>query len=445
MAKGTKRATGVWAAKRCVLAALLGAGFATSVVPETMAQVTFEEVLAAPDDPDINLAYVRQEVAAGRLQSAASVLERMLLTEPDWDAARLAYGIVLYRLEDNLGAIREFIKLEDRELSPRQEADRQRYLRLARNGEQALRISGSTAIGLRLDTNPSQANRPLDGASRPFGRDTDGAATSSSRLRIEYDLGGDPAVTAFFTVGNAVRSYFDTDSASIAAADAAAGVSVLNQNLQVSVFATGAFALQDYDLFRRAGGFGASFTYDMANGEQRTRLLGGVRSAYENFDDTEFTGIADERDGWLTSLNLGVRHFFTDANRVSFGAAYDRKNARDDGLSYDRVTLSAGYLALLGRGVYSDTNASWSHLSYDRPFAPQTGAATREDRTWRVRTALGSPLETIFGAIDVEVPEAIGSLVLQGGLTYTDRSSNVERYEFDNFGADILLIKRFQF
>ena len=409
------------------------------------AQVSFDEVLAAPDDPELNLAYARQEIAAGRLQSAASVLERMLLSQPDWDAARLTYGIVLYRLQDNLGAIREFVKLEDRNLPARQEADRLRYLRLAQNGDNALRISGSQAIGLRYDDNPTAAGQATAAFVPPLAQDGDFAATSYSVLRAEYDFGTDPAITAFATVGGSLRHYFDTSSSRISNNQVRAGLTYRPGNLELSVFAIGDFVSQDYDLFSRSAGFGGAFAYDVADGRSRTRVLGGVSGIRQDYDDTEFTGLADERNGWLVSTDLGVQHFVTDAHRFSAGIAYSRKNARDDGFSYDRTTLSAGYLGLLGKGVYTDNSIAWTALDYDAPFAPQTGQVRREDRTWRVRTALGAPVGTLFTSVGLEAPRFVEDLVLQGGLTYTDRSSNVSRFDFDNVGADLLLIRRFQF
>ena len=413
------------------------------------AQVTFEEVLASPDDPDLNIAYARQEIAAGRLQSAASVLERLLLKQPEWDAARLAYGIVLYRLRDNLGAIRELVKLEGRDLPGAQEADRLKYLRLAQGADAALRISGTTALGLRVDSNPSAAASGGSGVTSPIPRETDVAITSASTLRAEYDLGTDPAITAFATIAGELRHFFDTSSARIATRNATAGLTFQGAapggSLEVSVFGLGGVALQDYDLFARRAGLGTSFAYDLADGRSRTRILGGVSGVYESFDNTAFTGIADDRNGWLTTLDAGVQHFVTDAHRLSAGIAYGRKNAENDGFSYDRVTLSAGYLALLGGGVYSDTKLSYSDLDYDAPNGFQTFAFAREDRTWRARTALGSPLATIFETVDVELPTFVGDIVVQAGVTWTDRSSNVARYDFHNVSGDLLLIKRFQF
>lgn len=430
--------------RRLVVATALVCGAATSAAAQV---VTFEDVLAAPDDPDINLAYARQEVAAGRLEGAASALERMLLIEPDWDAARLMYGIVLYRLDDLLGAVRELEKLEDRDLPPVQEADRVLYLRLARAGEKPLTVAGSLAVGARYDTNPNlvSANPSARVRSPLTSREDDVALTAGAALRLEYDLGTGRGDTLFATLSGDLRDYFDFDQANIAALGSTAGANLFLGAGQLSVFGIYATGLQDYNAFRETSGAGASYVFETTGRRTRTRYSVAGAGVYENYDETNFSGIGDDRDGWLATGSLGVAHYVTDRHRFSLGAVYDRKNAENKGFSFDRFTVSAGYLALLGQGVYLDTTATYADLRYDGPNGFQTFVTAREDETYRLRTALGSPLETIFALADIEVPRAVGSLVLQGAVTYTNRSSNVARYDFENVGVDVLLVKRFRF
>ena len=432
---------------RSTFVALLAALGAVGATPAAAQGITFEDVLAAPDDPELNIEFARQEIAAGRLEQAASALERMLLTQPDWDAARLMYGIVLYRLDDLLGAERELLKLEGRELPPVQESDRVRYLRLAQAGEKRLTVSGSVAVGARYDTNPNLVSaNPSARAGRPLvNREDDVALTAGTTLRAEYDLGTGRGDHLFATIGGGLRDYFQFDSPNLASIGSTAGANLFLGEGQLSVFGIYGAGFQDYDEFREAAGAGASYTFETSGRRTRTRYTLGGSAVYENYDPTGFSGIGDPRDGWLASGSLGVAHYVTDAHRLSAAFAYNRKNAENKGFSYDRYALSVGYLALLGQGVYLDTTASYADLDYDGPNGFQTFVNARVDQTWRARTALGSPLETIFALADIEVPRAIGTLVLQGGVTYTNRSSNVARYDFENVSVDVLLLKRFQF
>jgi Flp pilus assembly protein TadD len=64
-------------------------------------EVTYEDVLANPDNIDLNFAYAQVQIARGDLKNAAATLERILLIEQDLPRVRLLYAIVLFRL-DNL-------------------------------------------------------------------------------------------------------------------------------------------------------------------------------------------------------------------------------------------------------------------------------------------------------------------------------------------------------
>ena len=271
------------------------------------------------------------------------------------------------------------------------------------------------------------------------------ALTAGTALRAEYDLGTGRGDYLFATASGRLRDYFDTDSANLASLDATAGAALFLGQAQLSVFGIYGDDFQDYDRFRTDAGAGATLAFESTTRRTRTRYTLGASGVYENYGRTRFSGIGDDRDGWQVAGSLGIAHYITDRHRLSLSGLYERKNAENKGFSYDRGTVSAGYLVLLGSGVYSDTTLSYSHLDYDRPNGFQTFAFAREDEAYRLRTALGSPLETIFGLADIELPPALGSVVVQGGLTYTNRQSNVARYDFDNVGVDILLIKRFRF
>jgi predicted Zn-dependent protease len=79
--------------------------------------ITFQDIYAAPDNADLNLAYANQEIAKGELLSAAGALERLLLSQPDLDSVRLLYAKVLYMLDDKQGSMRELDVLKARSLS----------------------------------------------------------------------------------------------------------------------------------------------------------------------------------------------------------------------------------------------------------------------------------------------------------------------------------------
>jgi predicted Zn-dependent protease len=83
---------------------------------------TFEQVMAAPDDPVLNTAYAKQQIAAGNFLFAAAAYERLLMGQPDDDVTRVAYAEVLLNLDDPVTAGQELSKLHTITLTPDQQA-----------------------------------------------------------------------------------------------------------------------------------------------------------------------------------------------------------------------------------------------------------------------------------------------------------------------------------
>ena len=84
------------------------------------APISYQQVYANPENTDLQLNYARQQAAAGDYLSAAGALEAMLFNQPNWDSARLFYAILIYELDDRLGARREFEILKIRNVSEHQ-------------------------------------------------------------------------------------------------------------------------------------------------------------------------------------------------------------------------------------------------------------------------------------------------------------------------------------
>jgi len=109
-------------AAACVAGALMSFGVSHAGAKFTYdgPTITFEQVFQNPANTDLQLAYARQQAAAGDYLAAAGALEAMLFSQPNWDSARLFYAILMYELDDRLGALREFTILEGRQLSAEQ-------------------------------------------------------------------------------------------------------------------------------------------------------------------------------------------------------------------------------------------------------------------------------------------------------------------------------------
>ena len=109
-----------WTRRPAWRQAVLGLAFAAAFgTHATMAKAQdFSEILAAPDDESLNLAYAREQARLGNLGLASSTLERLLIMDPNRHSVRLFHGVVLYRLGDMQGARDELRRLDAVPLSP---------------------------------------------------------------------------------------------------------------------------------------------------------------------------------------------------------------------------------------------------------------------------------------------------------------------------------------
>ncbi|MEE9375430.1 MAG: surface lipoprotein assembly modifier [Rhizobiaceae bacterium] len=405
------------------------------------AQISFQEILAAPDDVQLNLEYARQEVASGRLQQAAAALERLLLLKPNWDSVRLFYGIVLYRLDDLSGAIREFNLLVDRGLSSSQEQERSKYLALATKKDSPIRLSARYTLGMRIDSNPGRL--PDD----PFfvsiiDEGTDVATTGSARFRAEIDLGGANGNYLFLQTDSYINEFFKTDTADFVSAQVQTGVVLHGANSVITpYFLYGADWLQ-YENFRNQYGGGVDSSWSLSS--QVDFILNG-RAVYQDYNLTSYSVIGDLRDGWRKSVEAGLKFRPSDSQSFKLTGRYARKETEFAGYSYKEGKVALESLTLFGEGRYLSLTTSYTHTKYDQADGDLSFITAREDRRFYARAAVGAPLETIFAEADFSLPESISDVVLQLGVSYTHQNSSINRLNHNNWSGDILFTKRISF
>ena len=62
--------------------------------------VTYEQILADPDNLSLNMRYAQTQIRNGDIKGASGTLERMMILMPDNMNIKLLYAAVLYRLDD---------------------------------------------------------------------------------------------------------------------------------------------------------------------------------------------------------------------------------------------------------------------------------------------------------------------------------------------------------
>ncbi|MEL6736921.1 MAG: porin family protein, partial [Pseudomonadota bacterium] len=407
--------------------------------------ISFQQVLASPDDAQLNLDYARQQVAAGNLQQASAALERLLLVQPNWDSVRLFYGIVLYRLDDLSGAKRELKILEGRDLSPKQEGERRKYLALAGQASQRVRMSARFSLGVRTDSNPGRLNDEFDFFGVEDGPDS--AFTGASQFRVEVDFSNGRGDFAFVQLGGVFNQYFEVGRADFAHIPLKAGVTLHRFGGTITPYVFASHSIVQDEEFRSEAGGGIDTNWSINS--QLDWFLNGF-AQYQDYDETSFSFIGDLRDGWLYGGKTGLLWRPSDRQTLTLSGSVRRKDAEGDsftpdGFSYDFAKIEVSSLTLLGRGFYLNAKASYSQTNYDEVDFFTSFSEIREDERFYARVAVGAPLSALFAPANIELPEAIADIVAQVGVSYTDQESTISNLTFDNWSGDLLFTKRVQF
>lgn len=443
-------------------APLLAAAFlATAAGDHAAAQdgadgISYADVLAAPDDLDVNFRYARQQIEAGRLDRAGTVLERLLIARPDWNEVRLLYGVVLYRLGQHAEAELELAAVNAEALTREDRATLARFRALAAR-EQA-RISGSVGLtaGLHYDTNRN--NFPLDGAFQIDLPDL-GPTLVEGREGENADLGRYALVD-----GTVVR---DTglQRLSEVSVDAAALVDDQVEEDQLDALSglIGVGALYGADfadirprvLVRHINLGDEPY---LTSGEARlraerrigtdARLLAHVEATggYEDFSGVDADPFAFESSGAFYALEVGARYVPVDRLRLSAQYRFTGKEAEQDYEAFlaHGIRVEAEYVVTPGLSVTGFGAYTRQDFDSPDPFVSRT----TEQGDNEIAAGLGAfvSIDTVLQAAGIEAPDAATrDLVL--GLTGSFRQveSNIDNFDYRNFRLGVSLTKRFNF
>ncbi len=128
-------------------------GTTTADIVDSTSTISFDDVLASPDDAGTNFRYAQEMIQKGRLDVAATTLERILILHPELDRIRLLYAVVLFRLDSVDEAEAEFRLLAKRKLARREEREVERYIALIEKRQKRVKGSSTTTAGLHFDSN----------------------------------------------------------------------------------------------------------------------------------------------------------------------------------------------------------------------------------------------------------------------------------------------------
>ena len=411
--------------------------------PAAAQNVSYDDILANPDDVKLSYLYAQQQVIKGDLEQASAALERVLLLEPNWDTARLFYAAVLYRLDDMLGSKRELELLLDRPLSPDQEREVKKYLALTTAKSKNTRLTARFSTGFRVDSNPdltTSSSNDLNGNVLDTNSRVDGAFIAASRVRLEHNIPDGAGSYGFIDLHSNLNQQFSVSEADNLNARLRAGASLFHDDLQVTPYALGSVLTLQGDLYRSEAGGGLATRYVV---NPQVSVFGGIEGLYQSYNFISEDSVGSARNGWLSEATAGVSLRPGERSRITARVKGAIKDARNDSYSYDSIEAMLRNVYLMGRGQYLSGTASFRWTNYDQPDPTYSATVTRRDRIFKARIAYGVPLGTLFEWMNVTPGEAISDVNFQVGVNYLNWDSNIPNFDSNSVSADIQFSKSF--
>ncbi len=418
--------------------ALMAFTAALLVSGPALAAPTLDDVLAQPDDLKLNIEFARSEADAGDLLSAAGALERVLIFQPNAHQARLFYAAVLYRLGDYQGARQQLSLLDNVELTPLQQAEKERYRRSIEKRLAKFEVTGQVTAGVMYEEDALGAFitqfdffDPLeeDGWSQVF----------AGRIDAIYKLRPEGEYALYGSLSGYHKSDISGPDTQFDRAEIKAGVSHVGS---MSSWRAGAVARQYWvmgdEVLTEAGVQGAV----NKRISTATTLHAGAEVVDQDYGNEPviFSFLGGGRDGSRVDVNVGVTHRFSSHSTITAEVGHEWKDAERDALAYKAPYVQAGFEQLLGRGAYLDLAGKVRWVDYEGPD-PALFGATREDLRTDLRAALGAPVSAFL-------PEgATGdyreNIKIEGALSHTRRDSGSPLADYSSLGAEIRVIWRF--
>ena len=411
--------------------------------------VTYDDLLAHPDDIALNFAYAQIQINRGDLHGAAATLERIILINPELPRVRLLYAIVLYRLDNLDEAERELRTVRTYEMPASLRAELDRYLTQIELRRKRTRYALTTSISVQQDWNKNAAaasgltqvgddiRTPLVGHDQ---RRSDQAMIALTRLDVAHDLG----FQARHQITGSI-SYFRDQQVSLSEFDLWAlsaelgGVYDLSPVSIVPNFFRRRINLDNTHYSDNTGG--DLRVYHQYNADTQLYVLGTAE--YQNYWPIAIEQNAKEYNGWLYTTGLGVNYTILPTMRIGFELDALRKLAVRNYNSYDGLRAAATHTWIFSNSTFLLTLLSAEQDIYKEAY-PVVSDLTRHDKIGRARITYGVPLSAVFSD-DFGLPELVRDVTFAASFELVRQFSNITNYTYNNRSASIGFSKRWEF
>ena len=398
------------------------------------AEISFDQILKAPGDIELNERFAGQQIRRGDLRGAATTLERVLLLASGRDRTRMLYAAVLYRLDDISDAERELNILLARSLPQEVKAEADKYMKLVAASRRRTHFDVRLSLGYGYDDNRNAG--PQSGQKLFFGSPLNLSDSSKRREDTNVQFAGSAGVS--HEIGARGHSVF-----------ARVGYyrgeqTVVNiLDLQAYTAKAGGVLHTRFADFTPTLGFDhvllsqSSYLHSFNQGlrvsrrlTRRTEVWADFTREDQGFMRTSLVPLGNERKGDQYDLSLGGAHLLTAFDRLSLTIGHRRKLAKVRYSAYRRESLSFEYTRLLGRGMFAVAGLATDFDRYDCEDGT-VSPIVRHDDALTGQLLFGAPLSLLWKPLD----GFTGTL----GYEHFLQHSNLTNYQYANNKLTALL------
>ncbi len=397
---------------------------------------TFEQVMAAPDDPQLNLDYAQDRAAAGDLLEAAAALERVLAVHPEWDRARLFYVSVLYRLDDRQGAGRQLAALNSANLTPVQRDEAEEYRRLIDNGPASARFGGEVSVGYISQSDAGGALAVM------FDHGTGVTRMRGSSRVLSGELHGSVPLGSGGLSG--IGSVAVEDSSSLTGPDddyrvivGALGVSKGDRNTGWSIAAAARdIHIQDFHYITEWG-VQAGAHRRIGENTLASVSLSAMHQDYEEPNTDLSTGVSSH-DGWDYDLGAALTHRLNRRVSVTLSGGLESKSAGYKPFAYRGEHLALSIDHTFSRGLYASLGGSLRKVDYREADPLFLAGSKRKDTISDLHLVVGAPFSAVLGSGGWR-----DHLILEASVNQIRRDTVLPLADYDSTNGQVRLVWRF--
>lgn len=369
---------------------------AAKAQPAEGEEVSYEQVLADPDNVELNYRYAQGQIRRGDIKGAAATLERILMVKPDLARVRLLYALVLYRLDNLAEAERELKALQALEMPASLRAELDATLKLIEKRKRRTHLSGTLGFGTGWDSNrnasPSSGSRLFAGAPVTLTgtnlAQQDANVAFLAGLRMERDLGSQAGHSAFASLGYYRAEQMDVDTLDLQAYTMEFGATYKGVLGDLTPSAAFDHVRLSEETYLRTRGAKLRFSRRLSQALDFYLQAGHVFNDHIRTTDIP---VATERTGNQTDVGFGAGLVLGPKTKLSLDYGHTQKDARKAYNAFDRDSIGLTHAWLLGKGRFLLSSVT---LNLDRYRQPDAFVATkkRADDAYRLSWTFGQPL-----------------------------------------------------